>query len=442
MSDTTRSSFESSPLIREIRELLGRGAVTDAETRLRNAPESAERWYLCGIVANRKRDHHQAAVALRRAIELRPDAALSWLALGTSLARSNAWREAADAYRAAIERDPGMADAHLNLGIALKRLGESLSAMRSLYTAWSRDPMLFDAARQCVATIAEHVRTCDSPEVKTSHAAFSRAHSFTIVICSIDDRKCARVVALYRRLFADFPHELVVVRDARSLASAYNAATGNARGELVLLSHDDIDILEDDFAARIAWLLSNELDVVGVIGSTRLDGPVIGWSGHPNLRGWITHHGGKESCWEVDLLDPQPVSRGVVALDGVLIGARRDVLRALPFDAATFDGFHLYDLDWSYRVSQAGFRMGVAGDLLVVHQSRGTYGDAWERYARRFCAKHGVGHERARMSSFFGATLDSAAHARAFFDVLRALAGSAGGSTDRCGRRPIHVEFG
>src|SRR4029078_13283635 len=137
-------------------------------------------------------------------------------------------------------------------------------------------------------------------------------------------------------------------------------------------------------------------------------GPAVGWAGHPNLRGWITHRDMTNASWRVDLLDPRGTASDIVVLDGVLIAARREVLRAVPFDAATFDGFHLYDLDWSYRASKAGFRIGVAGDLLVVHQSRGTYGAAWERYARRFCAKHGVGHERARMSSFFGATLDSA----------------------------------
>jgi tetratricopeptide (TPR) repeat protein len=421
------NEFEASPLIREVRTLLHRGHVDEASARVEHevaaAPQRADAWYMRGVVANRRRDHGTAVVALRRAIELRPDAALPWLALGTAFARSNAWDDAVEAYRATIGRDPEMADAHLNLGLALKQRGDVLGAMRSLHHAWSRDPMLFDAARHCLATIAEHVRSEHAPRPSGTRPPLpERNRSFTIVMCSVDDAKCARAVALYRRLFADFPHEFVVVRDARSLASAYNAAAEGARGDWVLLSHDDIDVLDEDFAARIAWLLSTRFDALGVIGSTRLDGPAIGWSGHPHLRGWITHRVAGDPRWQVDVLDPRPIADGVVALDGVLIATRRDVVRAVPFDAVTFDRFHLYDLDWSYRAARAGFRLGVAGDLLVVHESRGRYGDEWEEQARRFCAKHDVGHAAARMSSFFGTTLDSALHVRAFFSVLRALA--------------------
>jgi tetratricopeptide (TPR) repeat protein len=434
------NEFEASPLIREVREMLRRGAIGEASARVGHAlavaPRRADAWYLRGVVANRCRDHAAAVVALRRAIDLRPDAALPWLALGTALARSSAWREAVDAYREAIARDPAMADAHLNLGLALKQRGDALGAMRSLHHAWSCDPMLFDAARQCVATIAEYVQSQDAPAWQATHLAPAKEQrSFTIVMCSIDDAKCARAVALYRRLFADVPHELVVVRDAASLASAYNAAIATATGEFVLLSHDDVDVLDDDFAARIAWLLSTQFDALGVIGSTRIGGPAIGWSGHPHLRGWITHRAAGDPRWQVDVLDPRPTADGVVALDGVLIAARRDTLRAIPFDATTFDGFHLYDLDWSYRAAGAGFRLGVAGELLVVHASRGSYDGSWDDQARRFCMKHDVGRQRARMSSFFGATLDSAARVRAFFAVLRALAAMPGGTAGTDGER-------
>jgi Glycosyltransferase like family len=110
--------------------------------------------------------------------------------------------------------------------------------------------------------------------------------------------------------------------------------------DIVVLSHDDIDVLADDFAARLFDHLRS-FDALGVIGSTRADGPAVGWSGHPHLRGWITHHSPNEAQWQVDVLDHRAVADNMTVLDGVFMAARREVLRAVPFDAALFDRFHL-----------------------------------------------------------------------------------------------------
>ena len=53
-----------------------------------------------------------------------------------------------------------------------------------------------------------------------------------------------------------------------------------------------------------------------------------------------------------------------------------------------FDGFHGYDLDFSFRAHLAGFRVGVATDLLFLHQSRGKFDAAWEHYGERLMEKH------------------------------------------------------
>jgi tetratricopeptide (TPR) repeat protein len=419
---------ERNALAREVRDLLRQGAPEEADARvsreLAQSPDSAVGWYLRGVIANRRREHAAAITALRRAIGIDADLAQAWLALGTALARSGALPEAEAAYRRVVAREPGWADAHFNLGLVLGRQGNRADSARALHAAWWRDPMLFDAARACVATIAEAVRRGEAgPPPPVIDCADARP-SFTIVVCSIDDAKCERSTALYRQLFEHFPHEIVAIRNARSLAEAYNTAAAASRADCVLMSHDDVDVLAPDFAPRLVRLLA-EFDAVGVAGSTRMDGPAVGWSGHPHLRGWITHRAPGEAAWRVDVLDPRPVAGGLAILDGVLLAARREVLTAVPFDARTFDGFHLYDLDWSFRVRQAGLRLGVAGDLLLVHASRGHYGVAWQRYASRFCARHGVGQRPAAASSFFGATLDGADQVRAFFGVLSRLSQTA-----------------
>lgn len=429
---STSDGRDVPPALDAVRDLLRRGALDDAQAivdmALARAPDDAEALYLRALVANRRRDHPTAIAALRRSVSLRPAAPLAWLALGNALARADEHAEAMSAYREVLAREPGWADARYNLGLMQKRVGDLMDAVASLHAAWTLDPMLFDAGRQCVSTIAQLVRNgVDSETINVTPATRpTDAPSFTIVICSIDDAKCNRVVARYRTLFAQVRHEIVTIRDARSLADAYNRAAAHSQADVLLMSHDDVDVLAEDFADRLIRLLQHA-DVVGVAGSTRMDGPAIGWSGHPYLRGWITHHAPGNAGWRVDVLDPRPVAEGMLLLDGVMLAARRRVVVDVPFDAVAFDGFHLYDLDWTCRVARAGFRLAAAGELMLVHASRGAYGADWQRFAARFCAKYATGTGEPAESAFFGATLDNTAQVRAFFMYLARLAAPADG---------------
>ncbi len=78
----------------------------------------------------------------------------------------------------------------------------------------------------------------------------------------------------------------------------------------------------------------------------------------------------------------------IQALDGVFLALRRDVAAAIAFDAGVFDGFHLYDLDYRFRPYQAGFRLAVCCDIVIVHDSVGRYDARWTEYKRRFEARH------------------------------------------------------
>jgi tetratricopeptide (TPR) repeat protein len=347
--------------------------------------------------------------------------ARDWLARGNACARDGQLAAAAEAYRETLAREPGWNDARFNLGLMQKKLGDRAAAIRAFHAAWVGDPLLFAAARQCVATIADAVRAGDCNDVRLPAVRTAAPDLMvSIVICSIDDARHERAVTLYRRLFAAVRHEIVSIRNARSLAEAYNWALRHSVADVVLLSHDDVDILTPDFAARLFESLQ-AFDVVGVAGSTRIDGPAIGWSGHPHLRGWITHRAPDDASWQVDVLDPRPVAGDIMLLDGVLLAGKREAFRAVPFDDVNFDGFHLADLDWSCRAARAGFKLGVAGDLLVVHASRGNYDATWQRYAERFSRKHGAGRSPPAPSSFFGTSLADPEQVRAFFGVLAEL---------------------
>jgi tetratricopeptide (TPR) repeat protein len=143
------------------RELMRQGALDAADAMvndaLTRAPRDADALHLRGAIANLRRDHAAAIIALREAVAVRPALTMAWLELANAYARLDQCVAAVDTYREVLAREPARADAQFNLGLMQKRLGDRMAAARSFHGAWSRDPMLFNAAGYCVATIAECV---------------------------------------------------------------------------------------------------------------------------------------------------------------------------------------------------------------------------------------------------------------------------------------------
>ena len=396
-------------------------AVELIEKALESNPSSAAAFNNMGEARRALDDADGARACYQEALRLQPDFFDAINNLGSLAQAQGRLDEALRSFEHATQLRPDHAGAHHNLGLARQRLCALPAAMRSFRDAWVRSPMLFAAAEQFVATAAALARAENSRPATPQIPRASRPSFVSIVVCSIDDAKHARIVDLYQRLYAGLPHEILVIRNARSLAEAYNRAVTSSSGDVIVLSHDDVNILAADFAARLEHHLQR-FDVVGVMGATQMTGPAWGWSGHPNLRGWITHNAPGAGEWFVDIVAPRCVADDIVVLDGVFLAAKRPVFGAVQFDAETFDGFHLYDIDWSYRAAMAGFRVAVAGDLLLVHESRGSFDPDWQRYAERFCAKHAVGEKPgAPHRQVFEAALDNADQVRNFFDRLTAM---------------------
>jgi hypothetical protein len=219
----------------------------------------------------------------------------------------------------------------------------------------------------------------------------------SVVTCSIDRARFERVKTSYARAFGAAPWELVGIHDARSLAEGYARGFAKARGEAVVFSHDDIEILSPDLGGSLSQALA-VADVVGVVGATSLAGPAFAWGGKAATRGWIAEPAKGHAGVDLVVFNPVPgVATGLAAIDGVFMAARREAVEAIGFDAATFDGFHLYDLDFSYRARLAGLGVAVAAPIVIRHDSAGGFDERWEAYAGRFLAKFPeVRGERAR----------------------------------------------
>jgi hypothetical protein len=212
---------------------------------------------------------------------------------------------------------------------------------------------------------------------------------FSIIVAGRDVRRRTAITEHLRARFSNCRYEVLYVDDPTSLAAAYNAAIAQAMGEHILLMHDDAEILSADAPERIREHL-HTYDLIGVAGTTRLVSGVWSHSGQPHIFGQVANPAAapvKEGYTLCVFGGISAIAGGIQAIDGVFMAGRRETFEKIPFDAETFDGFHLYDTDFSFRAYQAGLKLGVANDVHLFHGSVGTYDGVWREYHERFLQK-------------------------------------------------------
>lgn len=213
----------------------------------------------------------------------------------------------------------------------------------------------------------------------------------SVIICSINESKLARVVRNYTSLLQGEAFEIIVIRNAKSLCEGYNRGIRQSKGSILIFSHDDIEILSPDFALKLkqAFYLH---DVVGVAGASRLTNANWAITGQPHIHGVVVYPPGavgNEGYYMVNVFGAEtPVISGIQGLDGLFIAAKREVVERVGFDEQIFDGFHCYDTDFTFSACLAGFRVAVCAEIIIAHHSAGNFGEVWQKYNARFVEKH------------------------------------------------------
>lgn len=211
---------------------------------------------------------------------------------------------------------------------------------------------------------------------------------FSVVVCSNNPQKFLRLKQNIESLIPESHLEIVLVSDARNMGEGYNRGARQASGDILIFCHDDIELLTPDIGYRLADRL-DEYDLLGVAGSTWLRDAKWSSAGLPYARGQVVHEltGRPGFTYSVFGLD-DATSGGIQVLDGLFLAMRRDFWAENLFDEG-YDGFHLYDVDLSFRCYLAGHRVGVCNDILIEHRSLGHYDESWKRAANRFAARFG-----------------------------------------------------
>lgn len=214
----------------------------------------------------------------------------------------------------------------------------------------------------------------------------------SIIICSINSEKFSNITRNYTELMGDEPFEIIGIHDAKSLCEGYNRGIQKSAGDILVFSHDDIEILSPDFVARLKIHMEN-FDIVGLAGTDWVvDGCWIS-AGAPYLYGQVADQDDDVyvlSCYDFGetAYQGKTAEEGIKMLDGLFIAARRSVVQQVLFDENNFDGFHCYDADFTYSAFLAGFNLAVCNDIAVIHYSNSAFDAEFQRYNERFIAKH------------------------------------------------------
>ena len=214
----------------------------------------------------------------------------------------------------------------------------------------------------------------------------------SIIMCSINPEKFAAVSKNFAAVLGPTPFEIIGIHDAKSLCEAYNRGIARSLGDTLIFCHDDIEIISPDLVPRIQRYLQSH-DVLGCAGTTCLLDSKWITAGDPYIHGAVVYP--IADAWPSDRFNlvmwggaQSNLVGNVQALDGFFIVVKRSVLDVVRFDEENFDGFHVYDTDFTYAAYLAGFKIAVCKDFLVAHQSGGNFDEVYKIYGARFSQKY------------------------------------------------------
>jgi len=217
----------------------------------------------------------------------------------------------------------------------------------------------------------------------------------SVVICSVKKVLAQQVKANIDKTIG-VPWEAIIIDNtnpSRAIAEVYNEGAGMARFPIICFAHEDITFETTGWGEKLVSHFDADpgLGMIGVAGSNYKS---------KSLSGWMTFI---ESCDRCNILhldeagkitklyfDQPPAKplKDVVTLDGVFLTIRRDILTNIHFDEEALKGFHLYDLDISYRVSRQ-YRVAVCFDIDIIHYTEGgDFGNNWVDYTMEWHKKY------------------------------------------------------
>ncbi|MCM1311635.1 MAG: glycosyltransferase family protein [Bacteroides sp.] len=201
-------------------------------------------------------------------------------------------------------------------------------------------------------------------------------------------------------------YELVIIDNSHNdfdIFSAYNHGVERAKGDILCFMHDDIYFHTQQWGIAVEEKF-NENANLGLIG-------IIGGHVQPLATDWrvdskyasihylqraetleISPRHNTHTCYHI-CKNSIPYGKDgtlvkVATVDGVWFCIPRYLFKDIRFDDKTFEGFHIYDLDISMQVLQAGKDAAVCNNIEIEHFSGGLFTHEFMKSMQQFNEKY------------------------------------------------------
>ena len=166
------------------------------------------------------------------------------------------------------------------------------------------------------------------------------------------------------------------------ITKVYNLGAAKAKYDLLCFVHEDVLFETENWGLKIieSFRKDSQLGLIGVGGSKYKSKTPSGWfSGFHELDCCNITHLKKSGEKETLYFNPEQdaTSQEAVIVDGVFMCCPRKVWDEIKFDEILLKDFHLYDLDFSIRVSEK-YKVIITFEIDILHIVKGNhYGNKW-----------------------------------------------------------------
>lgn len=197
----------------------------------------------------------------------------------------------------------------------------------------------------------------------------------SIIVSSYKDAYFEQLIVSINSTIGNVPYEVIKVDNPGrySASSAYNLGAQQAKYDILCFLHEDIIFRCENWGSAIIGHFNCNplLGLMGVAGSAVKANLPTGWMQNSSFDkiNILQHYPWSEPKLISTFRD---VSIDFVrSIDGVFMAVQKRIWEQYKFDEE-IKGYHLYDLDFSLRISKS-YKVGVAYDILLEHLSSGDY---------------------------------------------------------------------